>query len=124
MMAGSILMMLFALFIFVSWLVLFLSALISCLNTQPDKDRTTWVLVIIFVPWLGPILYFFMAKKPSRAPSVADAAPPYLNPSSTVANVVPDPSFDHLAMHDEKKRAAAIAQDLHAMMAAKRRSKP
>lgn len=124
MMAGSMLMLMIFLLIGAGMFVLYLTALISCLRNQQDRDRTTWVLVIIFVPLIGPILYFTMAPRHSSGAKATMAPPLITAQGSAAVGPAPDPAFDHQAMHDEKKRAAAIAQDLHAMMAAKRRSKP
>ncbi|MDI6698970.1 MAG: PLD nuclease N-terminal domain-containing protein [Candidatus Saccharicenans sp.] len=43
---------------------LFLIALIDVLKREfPGNDRLIWILVIIFFPLLGPILYLVIGKK-------------------------------------------------------------
>ncbi|MDI6850076.1 MAG: PLD nuclease N-terminal domain-containing protein [Candidatus Saccharicenans sp.] len=43
---------------------LFLIALIDVLKHEfPGNDRLIWILVIIFFPLLGPILYLVIGKK-------------------------------------------------------------
>ncbi|TAL43542.1 MAG: PLDc_N domain-containing protein, partial [Salinibacterium sp.] len=105
--ASSLLMLLFTVAMGFGYLGLFLSALISCLRHQQDKDRLTWVLVIILVPLFGPLLYFMMSRR-SYAPGVA--APPVLKPSgSQQQQSMPEGApFDHAAVLDEKRRAASI----------------
>ena len=89
---------------------LFITALMSCLKHTNDKDRLTWVLVIIFVPLIGPILYFTMANRDK-----ATGLPP---PRFAVAPQVlhhAEPAFDHSAIHEEKSRAASINESLRKM---------
>lgn len=106
-MAGSILMLLISLVFMATYFALLLAAVVSCMRNQPEQNRTAWVLVIIFFPLLGPLIYFAVAKKPAlskmrtKAEGVVFNAPPVI-----------EPPFDHAAMHDEKQRAAAITETL------------
>lgn len=63
-MDGDTLNVLFVLFVYVLPIVLLLSALISALRSPRlrDVERLTWVIVIIFIPCLGPILYFVIGR--------------------------------------------------------------
>ena len=47
---------------FIFWLCM----LINCLkNPRLDStEKLIWVLVIVFLQFLGPILYFFLAREP------------------------------------------------------------
>ncbi len=49
-------------------LILALTALISCLksNFQDSTNKIVWVLVILFLPLLGSILYFIISPKQRR----------------------------------------------------------
>jgi hypothetical protein len=46
-------------------LILALTALISCLksNFQDSTNKIVWVLVILFLPLIGSILYFIISPK-------------------------------------------------------------
>jgi hypothetical protein len=46
-------------------LVLWILALVDCIKSTSlgSTEKIVWVLVIIFVPCLGPILYFFVGRK-------------------------------------------------------------
>lgn len=44
-------------------LLLFIYALIDCLNKCKPEDRIVWILIIIFVPVIGPILYLALAPR-------------------------------------------------------------
>lgn len=120
-MAGGILLIFLSLALSLGILALFLSALISCLRHQHDKDRLTWVLVIIFVPIIGPILYFTMARRAPLMPPPFPAANPGASAAPPVAYPA-NPDFDHIAIHDEKMRAAAINKSLSAMGKTARKS--
>lgn len=54
-----ILILLFALAIFILPLIALIDVL---LNQFPGNDKITWVLVIIFLPFLGSILYFLIGR--------------------------------------------------------------
>ena len=47
------------------WLVLWLVALVDVLrnNFNGQNEKLIWVLVIVFIPFLGPILYFIIGRK-------------------------------------------------------------
>jgi len=47
------------------WLILFLFAAIDILKNRfvSDIDKLIWVLVVILVPFIGPILYFFIGRQ-------------------------------------------------------------
>lgn len=110
--AGSVVMLLLSLLFSAACFGLFLAALIHCLKYKHDKDRLTWVIVIIFVPVIGGILYFSIGK--SQMPGDPPMSSPLRGPA-------PPPFVD--SMHDEKKRAAAITESLSAMSAARRKGK-
>jgi hypothetical protein len=43
---------------------LFIIALLDILrNDFPGQEKIVWLLVVIFLPLLGPILYFFIGRK-------------------------------------------------------------
>jgi uncharacterized membrane protein len=48
----------------VLWFVLWVWALIDCLRS-PGTNKIVWILVIILLPILGSLLYFFIGR--SRA---------------------------------------------------------
>ena len=52
--------------------ILWIWALVDCLSTGAlvGTTKLIWVLVIIFVPLLGPILYFLLGKGGSTRPLV------------------------------------------------------
>ena len=47
------------------WLILFLFAAIDILKYRfvSDIDKLIWILVVILVPFIGPILYFFIGRQ-------------------------------------------------------------
>ena len=40
--------------------------LIDCIKHESDK--VAWIVLILFVPWLGSILYYFMRRSRRRKP--------------------------------------------------------
>ena len=49
--------------LYISLIVLWITALISCLRNNFDTNlKILWVLVIIFIPFLGSILYLTIGK--------------------------------------------------------------
>lgn len=45
-------------------LPLFIICLVDILKHDfPDNDRIVWLLVVIFLPFLGPILYFLIGRQ-------------------------------------------------------------
>lgn len=59
-----VLMLFFAGIFFIAVLVLTLVALVDLLGSRfRDNDKLVWALVIIFVTFIGPILYFVMGRK-------------------------------------------------------------
>jgi hypothetical protein len=46
-----------------AWGFSMLKMLIDCIKYQPPESKTVWVLVQIFLPILGTILYFFVGRK-------------------------------------------------------------
>ena len=110
MLAGSILMMLVSLAFSAAWFGLFLAALIHCLKHKHDKDRLTWIIVVIFVPLIGAILYFTIGKDQDTGHARATLPP--------VGG--PPPAIIPHAMEDEKARAAAINASLSASSARQR----
>ncbi len=59
---------LFLTLLFVLLIILFpLIALVTVLvNTYPGNEKVIWVLVIIFLPFLGSLLYFLMGHPKRR----------------------------------------------------------
>lgn len=47
--------------------VLWLWMLVDCVGKEPAEgnSRIVWILVIILIPWIGALLYFF-ARRPKR----------------------------------------------------------
>ncbi len=45
-------------------LIIFLAALIDCLRSKFTKsNKIVWLLVILLVPYIGPLLYLFIGRK-------------------------------------------------------------
>ena len=55
-----ILMLLFLIAIFIFPLVALIDVLI---NQFPGNDKITWVVVIIFLPFLGALLYYLIGRR-------------------------------------------------------------
>ena len=83
-----------AILCFVFWMI----ALVRCLTRCPREDRVAWILVIIFVPLFGWLLYFIIGPKTS-GPAIAQA-PPFVPPP------VP-PAFGGAPSVDDAARAVA-----------------
>ncbi|MCF7689184.1 MAG: PLD nuclease N-terminal domain-containing protein [Cephaloticoccus sp.] len=98
----------------VGMLVLTITSLVSCIKTQHDKDRLTWVLIIILVPVIGPIIYFTMAHKSDLVQSATGLPPSRIGAPVTLKNIT-EPPFDHSLIHDERYRAASINEALRNM---------
>lgn len=50
--------------------IIFLGALLHLLlvnKSRPSNDKILWVLIILFVPVLGPILYFIAGRQRAAA---------------------------------------------------------
>jgi len=47
------------------WFLLWLAALVHILRYgfKSQNEKLTWVVIILFVPFLGPTLYFLMGRK-------------------------------------------------------------
>jgi hypothetical protein len=110
--AGLVMWLLMMLFL-ATFFGLFIGALVHCLKYKHDKDRLTWVIVVIAVPLIGPILYFTIG----RAPAPGQAKPAFVPVSGP-------PRAQEYPMDDEKKRAAAINESLRAMSASRRSQTP
>jgi hypothetical protein len=56
---------LFNLIILILWFILFIYAIIDVLKNkfEPENNKIIWVIVVILLPILGPVLYFFIGKK-------------------------------------------------------------
>ena len=56
---------LFNLIILILWFILLLYAIIDVLKNkfEPENNKIIWVIVVILIPILGPVLYFFIGKK-------------------------------------------------------------
>ena len=61
---GLVLVQILGLLTFLMWIF----ALIDCLRSEFEEpnQRLVWVIVIVFVPFLGPLLYFAISKKGRR----------------------------------------------------------
>lgn len=46
------------------WLIIVIVAILDCLKNQKEtKLKIIWLLVILFIPYVGAILYFVLGKK-------------------------------------------------------------
>ncbi len=64
-----VVLILFAGIFFLAVIVLTLVALIDLLGSRfKDNDKLVWALVIIFVTFIGPILYLVMGRKQKIKP--------------------------------------------------------
>lgn len=124
--AGSLIFSAFMLLFMLGLIALWLVGLIHCIKHKHDNDRLMWVLIVLLGGPVGSLLYWTMARSRSSTPA-ATAVPPVLQTSAPKSGSVwaarPNPSFDHAALHDEKKRAASINDALLEMAASKRRGK-
>lgn len=61
----EMLFILLVLLVPVGWLVCSIIALSSALrgNFQGSSDKLIWVLVILFLPYFGPLLYFTIGRQ-------------------------------------------------------------
>jgi hypothetical protein len=39
--------------------------IVECVTKETGNDRTVWIIVIVFVPWVGAILYY-LVRRPER----------------------------------------------------------
>lgn len=47
--------------------ILTLTALVSCIRQDMSKEkRLVWILVIVFINFLGPIIYFIFGRNKKR----------------------------------------------------------
>ncbi|MEM5853263.1 MAG: PLDc N-terminal domain-containing protein [Candidatus Aenigmatarchaeota archaeon] len=56
--AGMVFIAALALLIFIFWLWM----LIDCLKRKKFEDKLVWILVLIFLNFIGALLYFFLVK--------------------------------------------------------------
>ena len=65
----GILVMLFLVLISVALFVLWIWMLIHAITNQGlrDTEKVLWVILIILLPFLGPILYFFIGRPKKSA---------------------------------------------------------
>ena len=120
--AAGILTVLLSFVFPLAYFALMFVALASLLKRPRDQDRTTWVLIIIFVPF-GSIFYFLMAKSgPTK--TLPSSIPPQISPLKPQLPVTPSsaPPIDHSRIYDERRRAEAINQALSAMGRSNRKS--
>ena len=54
-----ILFIILAVYLFIFWIKM----LIDAINHAPEKTKTVWVLVIIFLHIIGALIYYFVEKK-------------------------------------------------------------
>ena len=47
--------------------IFWLWTLVECVTKEPSEgnDKIVWTILIIFVPWIGAILYYFV-RRPER----------------------------------------------------------
>lgn len=74
---AGLLVGLFGLAFAVAALVIWVWSLVHAIGNKvlTDGERIMWVLLIVLVPFLGVILYFFMGR-PKNAVARGNAAPP------------------------------------------------
>jgi hypothetical protein len=63
----------FVILVGVAACVLWIAALIDCLRREfPDStEKLLWVLVIIFVHFLGALIYYFVGRSRGRLPTAS-----------------------------------------------------
>lgn len=51
--------------------IFWLWVLIDCVTKEPSEgnDKIVWTILIIFVPWIGAVLYYFV-RRPERIKAV------------------------------------------------------
>jgi len=51
--------------------IFWLWVLIDCVTKEPSEgnDKIVWTILIIFLPWIGSILYYFV-RRPERVKAV------------------------------------------------------
>ncbi len=64
---GAIIFMLFGMGIGVAVFVFWIWMLVDCATKEPSEgnDKIVWLLVIIFLNWLGALIYY-LARRPTR----------------------------------------------------------
>jgi hypothetical protein len=62
---GMLIAGLFGLACFAFWIWMLVHAITN--KGLPDGEKVVWVLVIIFLPFIGSILYFFIGRPKGRA---------------------------------------------------------
>ncbi|HEK86679.1 MAG: PLDc N-terminal domain-containing protein [Candidatus Saccharicenans sp.] len=66
------LIIILVLFLGIPQFILFIVALVDILKSEfPGNDKLIWILLIIFLPLLGPILYFLIGRKNKIQPPSA-----------------------------------------------------
>jgi hypothetical protein len=115
---GGLLLMLSSLVLAVVFLALWFGTLIHCIQHRHDKDRMMWVLICLLGGPIGGILYLAMGRLP-RQSHQATSQPPVILSNAIKA----DPTFDHLAMQDESKRAQAMQDAIWKSAAANKATK-
>ena len=70
---GGILVLLFLAVIAIGLFAFWLWMLIHSITNKGlrDTEKLLWVLLILFLPFLGPILYFFIGRPKARTGPVA-----------------------------------------------------
>jgi len=59
-------------FLAIPQFILFIIALIDILKSEfQGNDKLIWILLIIFLPLIGPILYFLIGRKKKIQPPAA-----------------------------------------------------
>ena len=55
------------LLMFIGASVLWVWILVDCISKEPSQGngKVVWILVIIFIPWMGALLYL-LARRPQR----------------------------------------------------------
>ena len=75
------------LFLFWLWMLL------DCLSISPASSdygsRNTWIVLLLFVGWIGAVLYFFMVRQPRLARRRARHGRTHGHRSSRQASSVP-----------------------------------
>jgi len=54
----------FAIFMFVFWILM----IIDCTKRKfkSDNEKVIWILLLVFLSWLGALIYYFAVKAPNK----------------------------------------------------------
>ena len=62
----------------IGYLIIWLLAIWHCLSGHTGADRTTWLVLLLFLPFFGIVFYWSIANRTGRSanPSIYRPAPP------------------------------------------------